>query len=58
MISLAECRKIQGEASRGLYEAELERLRQEQYGLADIKVTCFLNKKNRATTHPAKEPSG
>lgn len=58
MISLAECRKILGEAGRGLSDAELNRLRQELYGLADITVTCFLNKKNRATTHPAKEPSG
>lgn len=58
MISLAECRKILGEAARGLSDAELERLRRELYGLADITVTCFLNKRNRATTQPAKEPSG
>jgi hypothetical protein len=58
MISLAECRKILGEAGRDLSDAQLERLRQELYGLADITVTCFLNKKNKATTHLAKEPSG
>ena len=58
MISLAECRKILGDAGRGLSDAELDRLRHELYGLADITVTCFLNKKNRTTTHLAKEPSG
>jgi hypothetical protein len=57
MISLAECRKILGEAGRELSDAELDRLRRELYGLADIVVTCFLTKGNRATTHPAKEPS-
>ena len=58
MISLAECRKILGEAGRDLSDAQLERLRQELYGLADITVTSFLTKRNRATTHSAKEPSG
>lgn len=58
MISLSECRKILGEAGRGLSDAELDRLRKELYGLADITVTCFLTKGNRASAHPAKEPSG
>lgn len=58
MISLSECRKILGEAGRGMSDAELERLRQELYGLADIAVTCFLSQKNRATPFPTKEPSG
>jgi hypothetical protein len=57
MISLAECRKILGDAGRGLSDAELDRLRQELYGLADITVECFLTKRNRAS-HPAKEPPG
>ena len=58
MISLAECRKILGEAGRDLTDAQLERLRRELYGLADITVTCFLKERNRASAHPAKEPSG
>jgi hypothetical protein len=57
MISLVECRKILGEAGRGLSDAELDRLRRELYGLADITVTHFLATRNRATA-PAKEPSG
>ena len=56
MISLAECRKILGEAGRDLSDAQLERLRRELYGLADITVTCFLKERNRAKAHPAKEP--
>jgi hypothetical protein len=57
MISLAECRKILGDAGRGLSDAELERLRQELYGIADIAVTNLLAKTNRTTTTPDKEPT-
>ena len=58
MISLAECRKILGEAGRDLTDTEVERLRQELYGLADITVTCFLSKGGRKATIPDKEPTG
>lgn len=58
MIPLAECRKILGDAGRALSDAELDRLRRELYGLADITVTCFLDKRHRAATPSAKEPSG
>jgi len=58
MISLAECRKILGAAARDLSDADLERLRQELYGLADIAVTLFLEKRARPSAHPAKEPTG
>lgn len=57
MISLAECRKILGDAGRGLSDAELERLRQELYGIADIAVTNFLAKRNRTTPPSDKEPT-
>ena len=57
MISLAECRKILGEAGRDLTDAELERLRQELYGLADIAVSCFLAKGGRKATAPDEEPT-
>jgi hypothetical protein len=59
MISLAECRRILGDAARGLSDAELERLRRELYGLADITVSSFLatktDKKHRTTPLPDKE---
>ena len=58
MISLAECRKILGEAGRDLTDAQLERLRRELYGLADITVTCFLAGRSRKVTVPDKEPTG
>jgi hypothetical protein len=58
MISLVECRKILGEAARELSDAELDRLRQELYGLADITVTHFLAKSHKGTTPPPKEPTG
>jgi hypothetical protein len=58
MISLAECRKILGKAEHELSDAELDRLRQALYGLADITVTCFLAKTNRVAAEPEKESSG
>ena len=56
MISLAECRKILGEAGRDMTDAQLERLRRELYGLADITVTCFLAQGGRKGTVRDKEP--
>lgn len=58
MISLAECRKILGDAGRGLSDAEIDLLRQQLYGLADIAVSCYVTKRTKTTTPPAKEPSG
>jgi len=58
MISLAECRKILGDAARDLTDADLERLRQELYGLADIAVTHFLETRPGKNAHPAKELKG
>jgi len=58
MISLDECRKILGDAGRDLSDNDLDRLRQQLYGLADIAVTCYLIKREKTVTLPTKEPSG
>jgi hypothetical protein len=58
MISLAECRKILGDAGRDMTDAQLEHLRRELYGLADITVTCFLAGRSRKATVPEKESTG
>jgi hypothetical protein len=58
MISLDECRKILGDAARGLSDAELDHLRQRLYGLADIAVTRYLTEREKAASLPSKEPSG
>lgn len=44
MISLEECRKILGDAARDLSDADLEFLRQQLYGLADIALTIALDR--------------
>ncbi len=55
MITLNECRRILGDAARGLSDAELERLRHELYGLADITVSTFLARQNRPSPPPPEE---
>ena len=58
MISLDECRKILGDTGRDLSDNDLDRLRQQLYGLADIAVTCYLTRREKTVTLQAKEPSG
>lgn len=57
MISLEECRKILGDAARGLSDAELDHLRQQLYGLADIAISCYLTRREEGVPLP-KEPPG
>jgi len=56
VISLAECRKILGDAARDLSDADLERLRQEAYGFAKITLSVALETMRKKNSHPAKEP--
>ena len=58
MISLDECRKILGDEARGLSDADLDHLRQQLYGLADIAITRYLTERDKAASLPSKEPSG
>lgn len=55
MISLEECRKILGDQARGLSDAELEFLRQRLYGLADIAISIYLDKRAEGVTFPSEE---
>ena len=57
MISLEECRKILGDQARRLSDAELDHLRQQLYGLADIALTCALTRRDEGVTFPSEEPS-
>jgi hypothetical protein len=58
MISLEECRKILGDEACGLSDAELELLRQQAYGFADIVLSLFLAGETQASPSPSKEPPG
>lgn len=60
MLSLAECRKLLGDEARDLSDADVEQLRHEAYGFANLIMTQFLERRRRARkdTHPAKEPTG
>ncbi|MEA2562131.1 MAG: hypothetical protein QOH06_3635 [Acidobacteriota bacterium] len=53
MLSLEECRKILGDEARGLSDADLELLRQQLYGLADIAISCFLTRRDEGVTFPS-----
>jgi len=54
MLSLEECRKILGDQARGLSDAELDHLRQQLYGVADIAISCFLTRRDEGVTLPSK----
>jgi hypothetical protein len=63
MISLEECRKLLGDAAHGLSDAELEHLRQQTYGLADIALRTALarmdkERRDKEPPSPSKEPPG
>jgi hypothetical protein len=56
MISLERCREILGDDARGLSDAEIDHLRQRLYGLADIALSIYLDKKSEGVTFPSEEP--
>lgn len=56
MLSLEECRKILGDKARGLSDADLELLRQQAYGLADIVLSIYLDRRDEGVTFPSEEP--
>ena len=58
MISLEECRKLLGDAAHGLSDAELEHLRQQAYGLADIALRTALARRDKEPPSPLKKPPG
>lgn len=56
MLSLEECRKILGDEARGLSDAELDHLRQQLYGFADVAISFYLTRRDEGVTLPSKEP--
>ena len=42
MLSIDRCRQLLGPAAVGMSDAQIERLRGQLYGLADVTVSVFL----------------
>ena len=42
MITLAKCRELLGDSGRGLSDEDLETLRDQLYGLADVVTDIFV----------------
>ncbi len=45
MLSIDRCRQILGPAARNLSDAQVEQLRDQLYGFADIVVAVFLERR-------------
>lgn len=57
MLSLKQCRKILGKSCK-LSDRELEELRDSMYGLADIVIEAYLEKRDREKQQAKKSGSG
>jgi hypothetical protein len=57
MLSLEKCREFLEDEGRDLSDDDLDRLRREAYGLAEIILECYLDQRVKTAPLPAQEPS-
>jgi hypothetical protein len=56
-LSLEECRNLIGPSCQ-FFDEELEKVRDSMYGLADIMIEAYLEKRNREKEEAKKSGSG
>lgn len=58
MLSINRCRQLLASAGHAMTDAQVERLRDQLYGLADITVSIFLERKDASRIATQARPDG